>query len=141
MYEAVTERADKQDMIIKAAAVSDYTPLTVAEGKIKKKDDDMSIPLKRTKDILKALGESKREGQLICGFSMETDNVLENSAKKLESKNCDMICANSLRTEGAGFGVDTNVLTLITREGAEELPIMSKDEAAHKVLDKLRGML
>lgn len=141
MYEAVTERAASQDIIIKAAAVSDYTPETVAEGKIKKKDDDMSIPLKRTKDILKALGESKREGQLICGFSMETDNVLENSSKKLTSKNCDMICANSLRTEGAGFGVDTNVLTLITSQGAEELPIMSKDEAAHRVLDKLRGML
>ena len=141
MYEAVTLRAPEQDIIIKAAAVADYTPETTADSKIKKKDGDMSIPLKRTKDILKALGESKREGQLICGFSMETDNVLENSAKKLTSKNCDMICANSLRTEGAGFGTDTNVITLITKDGADELPIMSKDEAAHRILDKLKGML
>ena len=141
MYEAVTLRAAEQDIIIKAAAVADYTPETTAECKIKKKDSDMSIPLKRTKDILKALGESKREGQLICGFSMETENVLENSSKKLTSKNCDMICANSLRTEGAGFGTDTNVITLITKDGADELPIMSKDEAAHRILDKLKGML
>ena len=141
MYEAVTLRAHEQDIIIKAAAVADYTPAVTADSKIKKADNDMSIPLKRTKDILKALGESKREGQLICGFSMETDNVLENSAKKLTSKNCDMICANSLRTEGAGFGTDTNVITLITKDGADELPIMSKDEAAHRILDKLKGML
>ena len=137
MFEAVTAVSDEQDMIIKAAAVADYTPHTVAGSKIKKSDSDMSIPLKRTEDILKTIGERKREGQLICGFSMETDNVLENSRRKLSSKNCDMICANSLRTSGAGFGVDTNILTLITADSCEELPIMTKDEAAHKVLDKL----
>ena len=141
MYEAVISRAPQQDIIIKAAAVADYTPETTADSKIKKSDNDMSIPLKRTKDILKALGESKRVGQIVCGFSMETDNVLENSAKKLKSKNCDMICANSLRTEGAGFGTDTNVITMITANGSEELPKMSKDEAAHRILDKLGGML
>ncbi len=141
MYEAVISRAPQQDIIIKAAAVADYTPETTADSKIKKTDNDMSIPLKRTKDILKTLGESKRAGQVVCGFSMETDNVLENSAKKLKSKNCDMICANSLRTEGAGFGTDTNVITMITADGSEELPKMSKDEAAHRILDKLAGML
>ena len=137
MYSAVIERAPEQDIIIKAAAVSDYTPVTTADSKIKKKDGDLSIPLRRTQDILKALGEQRQDGQLICGFSMETDDVLENSRKKLASKGCDMICANSLRTEGAGFGVDTNVLTLITSDSCDELPKMSKDEAAHKVLDKL----
>ena len=141
MYEAVTAISAQQDIIIKAAAVADYTPETTADHKLKKSDADMSIPLKRTKDILKALGESKREGQIICGFSMETDNMLENSRKKLAAKNCDMICANSLRTQGAGFGVDTNVITMITKDDVQELPIMSKDEAAHKILDKIRGML
>lgn len=141
MYEAVTAVSDEQDIIIKAAAVADYTPETTADHKLKKSEGDMSIPLKRTKDILKALGEKKREGQIICGFSMETDNMLENSRKKLDSKNCDMICANSLRTQGAGFGVDTNVITMITKEDNTELPIMSKDEAAHIILDKIRGML
>ncbi len=141
MYSAVMERADEQDIIIKAAAVSDYTPVTTADSKIKKKDGDLSIPLKRTRDILKALGEKRHDGQLICGFSMETDDVLENSRKKLSSKGCDMICANSLRTEGAGFGVDTNVLTLITKYSCDELPIMTKDEAAHRVLDKLLDIL
>ena len=137
MYRAVTQLSDNMDIIVKAAAVADYTPLTTADSKLKKSDADMSIPLKRTKDILKSLGERKREGQIICGFSMETDNVLENSSKKLDSKNCDMICANSLRTAGAGFGTDTNVITMITKSGAEELPLMSKEEAAHKILDKL----
>lgn len=137
MYEAVTGKAAEQDIIIKAAAVADYTPAVTAESKIKKSDDDMKIDLMRTKDILKALGESKRQGQLICGFSMETDNVLENSRKKLASKNCDMICANSLRTQGAGFGVDTNVITMITPTDTQELPMMSKDEAAHRILDRL----
>ena len=137
MYNAVMERAGEQDIIIKAAAVADYTPVTTADSKLKKSDGDMKIELKRTKDILKELGENKKEGQRICGFSMETDNMLENSRKKLDSKNCDMICANSLRTEGAGFGVDTNVITLITRNGAEELPLMTKDEAAHKILDAI----
>ena len=137
MFEAVTGKAAEQDIIIKAAAVADYTPAVTAESKIKKSDDDMKIDLMRTKDILKALGESKRQGQLICGFSMETDNVLENSRKKLAGKNCDMICANSLRTQGAGFGVDTNVITMITSTDTQELPMMSKDEAAHRILDRL----
>ena len=137
MFEAVTGKAAEQDIIIKAAAVADYPPAVTAESKIKKSDDDMKIDLMRTKDILKALGENKRQGQLICGFSMETDNVLENSRKKLAGKNCDMICANSLRTQGAGFGVDTNVITMITPTDTQELPMMSKDEAAHRILDRL----
>lgn len=136
MFEAVTALAPEQDIIIKAAAVSDYTPLHKADSKLKKGDGEMSIELTRTKDILKYLGENKKQGQFICGFSMETDNVIENSRAKLTKKNCDMICANSLRTEGAGFGVDTNVITLITKDGEAELPMMSKDEAAHKILDK-----
>ena len=140
MFEAVTGKAAEQDIIIKAAAVADYTPAVTAESKIKKSDDDMKIDLIRTKDILKALGESKRQGQLICGFSMETDNVLENSRKKLARKNCDMICANSLRTQGAGFGVDTNVITMITPTDTQELPMMSKDEAAHRILDRLSAL-
>ena len=140
MFEAVTGKAAEQDIIIKAAAVADYTPAVTAESKIKKSDDDMKIDLMRTKDILKALGESKRQGQLICGFSMETDNVLENSRKKLAGKNCNMICANSLRTQGAGFGVDTNVITMITPTDTQELPMMSKDEAAHRILDRLSAL-
>ena len=141
MYDAVMANSEKADIIIKAAAVADYTPETVADSKIKKKDGDMSIPLKRTQDILKALGGKKREEQIICGFSMETDDMIENSRRKLDSKNCDMICANSLRTQGAGFGVDTNVITMITKDDMQELPIMSKDDAAHRILDKIRGML
>ena len=137
MYREVTERAGEYDIIIKAAAVADYTPATTADSKMKKSDDDLSIPLKRTQDILKYLGQHKRESQFLCGFSMETDNMLENSQKKLVSKNCDMICANSLRKAGAGFGVDTNVITLITREGHRELPMMSKDDAAHEILNEI----
>ena len=137
MFEAVSSLAPVQDIIIKAAAVSDYTPLVKAESKLKKSDGEMSIELTRTKDILKYLGENKKDGQFICGFSMETDNVIENSRAKLTKKNCDMICANSLRTEGAGFGVDTNVITLITADGETELPMMSKDEAAHRILDEI----
>lgn len=139
MFLAVTENMHEYDCIIKAAAVADYTPLSVADGKIKKKDGDMSIELKRTKDILAYLGEHKRDGQFICGFSMETDNVLENSRAKLKKKNCDMICANSLRCEGAGFGTDTNIITLITAEGETELELMSKDAAAHEILTKIFG--
>lgn len=135
MFQAVTEIADEYDIVIKAAAVSDYTPETVADSKMKKSDSDLSIPLKRTQDILKYLGAHKREGQFLCGFSMETDNMLENSRKKLTSKNCDMICANSLRREGAGFGVDTNVITLITQDTEMELPQMSKEDAAHRIFD------
>ncbi len=137
MFNAVTERSDDMDIIIKAAAVADYTPVTTADSKIKKSDGDMKIELKRTKDILKHLGQNRREGQFICGFSMETDNVIENSRKKLSSKNVDMICANSLRTAGAGFGTDTNVITMITAENDEELEIMTKFDAANKILDKI----
>ena len=135
MFEAVAERAPESDIVIKAAAVSDYTPETTGDSKLKKSDADMSIPLKRTQDILKYLGANKKPGQFLCGFSMETDNVLENSRKKLASKNCDMICANSLRTVGAGFGTDTNVITLITEDSDTELPLMSKEDAAHRILD------
>ena len=137
MFRAVTERSPDMDIIIKAAAVADYTPETVADSKMKKSDNDLSIPLKRTQDILKYLGANKKPGQFLCGFSMETDNMLENSRKKLFSKNCDMICANSLRQAGAGFGVDTNVITLITGEKMVELPQMSKEAAAHKILDAI----
>lgn len=137
MFEAVTERSDAYDIIIKAAAVADYTPVSTADSKIKKSDGDMKIELKRTKDILKHLGENKRGGQFICGFSMETDNVLENSRRKLAAKNCDMICANSLRTQGAGFGGDTNVITVITAEKERELELMTKESAAHAILDEI----
>lgn len=137
MFKAVTSLSDEQDIIIKAAAVSDYTPAVVFDSKVKKSGSDMKIELKRTKDILKYLGEHKRSGQILCGFSMETENVVENSAKKLESKCCDMICANSLSTKGAGFRADTNIITVITKDGCEELDIMSKEEAAHKIIDRL----
>ena len=140
MFAAVTESAGEYDIIVKAAAVADYTPQTVADNKLKKSEGEMSIPLRRTRDILKYLGEHKREGQLLCGFSMETADLLENSAKKLTSKNCDMICANSLRTEGAGFGSDTNVITLITADGNKQLEKMSKLEAAHRIFDELLEM-
>lgn len=141
MFEAVTSRAPEMDIIIKAAAVSDYTPAAVADSKMKKKDGELSIELRRTQDILKHLGANKREGQFLCGFSMETDNVIENSRKKLTSKNCDMICANSLRTAGAGFGVDTNIITLITADGEKELELMSKDAAAHEILTVIRDKM
>ena len=135
MFQAVTVRAPECDIIIKAAAVADYTPVTTADNKIKKSDGDLAIALKRTKDILKYLGEHKPDGQFICGFSMETENMLENSRKKLKSKNCDMICANSLRTAGAGFGTDTNIITLITADSETELEMMSKEDAAHRIFD------
>ncbi len=137
MFEAVTDLAPNQDLIIKAAAVADYTPMITADSKMKKQEGDMSIPLKRTQDILAYLGQHKKEHQILCGFSMETDNVLENSTKKLTGKNCDMICANSLRQAGAGFGTDTNVITMITRQGAKELPLQSKSQAAHEILNAL----
>ena len=141
MFEAVTSRAPDMDIIIKAAAVSDYTPATVADSKMKKKDGELSIELRRTQDILKHLGAHKKEGQFLCGFSMETDNVIENSRKKLTGKNADMICANSLRTAGAGFGVDTNIITLITANGEKELELMSKDAAAHEILTVIRDKM
>lgn len=140
MFREVTERQADFDIIIKSAAVADYTPVTTADNKIKKSDGDMSIPLKRTKDILKYLGEHKPDGQVICGFSMETENVVENSRKKLTSKNCDMICANSLKTDGAGFGTDTNVVTLITPDNTEQLEIMSKSEVAEIILTRLKRL-
>lgn len=143
MFAAVTGESEKQDIIIKAAAVADFTPAVTADHKVKKTSagDDISLPLVRTRDILRYLGEHKKTGQLLCGFSMETEDLLANSQKKLTAKNCDLICANSLRTEGAGFGTDTNVLTLITAAGAKELPLMDKQEAAHLILDQLLSML
>ena len=141
MFNAVKQYMSEMDIIIKAAAVADYTPVTTADSKIKKSDDDMSIPLRRTVDILKYIGENRHEGQLVCGFSMETDNVIENSRKKLMSKKCDMICANSLRRSGAGFGTDTNIITLITQNGEEELELMSKFDAANEILTRLRSIV
>ena len=138
MYEEVIKRADEHDIIIKAAAVADYTPENTADEKIKKKDGgEMSIPLKRTKDILKTLGENKKENQFICGFSMETQNMLENSKKKLEKKNVDMIVANNLKVAGAGFGTDTNIVTLITKDEVRKLPQMSKEDVAAAILDEI----
>lgn len=140
MFSAVSQAAENQDIIIKAAAVSDYTPNVVASNKIKKADGEMAIQMTRTTDILKWLGEHKHPNQVICGFSMETENLLANSSKKLESKNCDMICANSLSSEGSGFKADTNILTLITKDGIESLEKMTKEKAAHIILDKLKTL-
>lgn len=137
MFDAVTEAQADMDAVIMAAAVADYTPVETADQKIKKSEGEMAIPLKRTKDILAYLGEQKRPGQLLCGFSMETEHVLENSREKLKRKNADMIAANSLREEGAGFGCDTNHLTLITAEDETDVPLMSKQEAADVLLTKL----
>lgn len=134
MYEAVMKRKDEQDIIIKAAAVSDYTPAQVSDEKIKKKDGDMSISLKRTKDILAALGSERKEGQFLCGFSMETQNMMENSRAKLQKKNIDMIVANNLKEDGAGFKTDTNVVTFITENEELKLPKMTKDEVADELL-------
>lgn len=140
MFEAVSARQDWADFIFKAAAVADYTPAQYADDKLKKKEGDLSIPLKRTQDILKHLGEHRRPGQVLCGFSMETQNMVENSRAKLEKKNLDMICANNLKVAGAGFGTDTNVMTVITRTGMEELPLMSKEAAAARILDIAIGL-
>ena len=134
MFEAVTARSGEQDIIVKAAAVADYRPSTVGTEKIKKSDGDLSIALERTDDILGWLGQNRRDGQFLCGFSMETQNMLENSRAKLAKKQIDMIVANNLKVEGAGFGTDTNVVTLITRESETELPIMSKEEVADRQL-------
>ncbi len=137
MFEAVAANANSADIIIKAAAVADYRPVNVSDQKIKKKDGDLSIPVERTTDILGYLGTHRREGQFLCGFSMETENLVENSRAKLLKKNLDMVAANSLRQAGAGFGVDTNVLTLISKDGEEELPLLSKDAAADALLDAI----
>ena len=139
LYEAVTDRFDTTDVLIMAAAVADYRPVTVASDKIKKKDGDLSLPMRRTTDILAYLGEHRKPGQFICGFSMETENLVENSKKKLQKKNADLIVANNLRDEGAGFGTDTNVVTLVMEEGIVELPCMSKEEVAEAVLDAIQN--
>ena len=140
MFQAVSRTCQQADFIFKAAAVADYTPAQYSGDKTKKKDGELSIPLSRTHDILSYLGEHRRPGQFICGFSMETRDMVENSRAKLEKKKVDMICANNLKVAGAGFGVDTNVLTLITADGAEELPLMSKEEAAGTILDRALAM-
>lgn len=137
MFKAVTGLSDEQDIIIKAAAVADYRPKQVSEDKVKKKDDQASIELERTDDILKYLGQHKKQGQFLCGFSMETRDMLRNSRAKLEKKNLDMVAANNLKVEGAGFQGDTNVLTLITQDEEVSLPLMSKEDAALKILDKI----
>lgn len=142
MYEAMMAESSDSDIIVMSAAVADFTPETVADNKIKKGNGEgMSISLKRTNDILKSLGENKKSDQIIVGFSMETENLIENSRKKLESKNADMICANSLTTEGAGYQVDTNIVTMITKNDMTELPIMSKDEVADRILDKVKELM
>ena len=141
MFEAVSARAEESDLIFKAAAVADYTPCDYSGDKIKKKEGELSIPLKRTVDILSWLGEHRRPGQVICGFSMETRDMVANSQAKLEKKKVDMICANNLKVSGAGFGVDTNILTVITRQGAEELPLMGKEDAAGQVIDRAVALL
>ena len=137
MFEAVSLRAKEQDMIIKAAAVADYRPVTVAENKIKKSPGDMSIALERTTDILAWLGEHRREGQVLCGFAMETEHMVEHAKEKLTGKHVDMIAANNVKVAGAGFGTDTNVVTLITEDGVEELAKMSKEEVASRIVDAL----
>lgn len=137
MFQAVQSRAEEQDIIIKTAAVADYRPAQVSGEKIKKQEGDLSLPLERTDDILGWLGQHRKPGQFLCGFSMETENLVENSRQKLSRKGIQMICANSLRQEGAGFGGETNVLTLITPSWEEALPLMSKEEAAHRVLDAI----
>lgn len=140
MFEAVKAAAQEADIVVKAAAVADYRPKTVAAEKVKKTDGDLSVALERTDDILAYLGAHKREGQFLCGFAMETENLLENAAGKLARKNLDLIVANSLRTEGAGFGGDTNVVTLLTKEETQALPLLSKDETADRILTKIQAL-
>lgn len=137
MFEAVKDNFKTQDIVVKAAAVADYTPVIVADNKIKKSDEDMCIKVKRTEDILKYVSENRTPNQYICGFSMETENLFENSRAKLEKKKLDMIAANSLKVEGAGFGVDTNVITLITKDDMIKLPLMSKSEVASEILSQI----
>ena len=140
MFEAVTSRSDEMAAVIKAAAVADYRPKFVNTEKTKKKDGDMAIELERTDDILKWLGEHKKDSQFLCGFSMETEHMLENSRAKLKKKNLDMIVANNLKVAGAGFGTDTNVVTMIRENKETELPIMSKEEVAGAILDEIFGI-
>lgn len=137
MYEAVTGRSDRQDIVIKAAAVADYRPKTISEQKVKKTDGELFIEMERTDDILKYLGEHKRANQFLCGFSMETEHMLENSRKKLKKKNLDMIVANNVKVEGAGFAGDTNIVTLITGDDETQLPLLSKEETAVEIMNKI----
>ncbi len=137
MFDAVTSRAKEQDMIVKCAAVADYKPETSAQDKIKKQDGELALRLSRTQDILAYLGSHKKSNQVLCGFSMETKDLLKNSRAKLEKKGADMIAANSLKDAGAGFGTVTNRVTLLTRDGAEPLPLMGKDAVADTLLDRL----
>ena len=137
MYEAVTGRSDRQDIVIKAAAVADYRPKTISEQKVKKTDEELSIEMERTDDILKYLGEHKSANQFLCGFSMETEHMLENSRKKLKKKNLDMIVANNVKVEGAGFAGDTNIVTLITADDETQLPLLSKEETAVEIMNKI----
>lgn len=137
MYEAVTGRSDRQDIVIKAAAVADYRPKTISEQKVKKTDEELSIEMERTDDILKYLGEHKRANQFLCGFSMETEHMLENSRMKLKKKNLDMIVANNVKVEGAGFAGDTNIVTLITADDETQLPLLSKEETAVEIMNKI----
>ena len=139
LFREVTARSSAQDIIIKAAAVADYRPSHVADEKIRKSDSDMFIPLERTPDTLRHLGSHKQEGQLLCGFAMETTDLLKNAGEKLKKKKADMIVANSLRAAGAGFGTDTNVVTFLTPDGTEELPMMTKAEVADRILDRCAG--
>lgn len=141
MYNAVMDNLSDCDILVKAAAVADYTVPNASDEKIKKKNDDLSLALSKTKDILKAVGERKTDRQIICGFSMETSNLIENSKKKLVSKNCDMIIANNLKDDGAGFGVDTNKVTIITENNADSLDVMTKKETAEKILDAALSLL
>ena len=136
MFEAITAHAPQSDYIFMAAAVADYTPLQYADDKIKKHDGDMQIPLTRTQDILGYLGEHRTDRQIICGFSMETRDMLENSRAKLQKKHVDMICANNLKVPGAGFAVDTNVITILTQSDTTQLPLLSKNDAANAILDR-----
>lgn len=140
LFRAVTSCSDEQDIIIKAAAVADYRPASVSDEKMHKADGDLSIALERTEDTLQYLGDHKKEGQLLCGFAMETSGLEERALKKLKKKNLDMICANNVKVEGAGFGTDTNVVTMITADGMEQLPLLSKHEVAMHILDRLKAM-
>lgn len=140
MFEAVVAHFDESDFVFKAAAVADYTPAEYSDQKVKKKDGDLSIPLKRTQDILSYLGQRKRAGQIVCGFSMETQDMVKNSREKLQKKHLDMICANNLKVAGAGFGVDTNIITIITKSDTLELPILSKEASANVILDQALRM-
>ena len=141
MYGQVARFAPDADMIFKAAAVADYTPAGYSHEKMKKADGELSIPLERTQDILKYLGDHRRNGQVICGFSMETQDMVHNSQQKLEKKGVDMICANNLKQDGAGFGVDTNIITLITKDSITQLPLLSKEDAAIAILDRAISLL